>query len=57
VDGVILEAPRGTGGFGYDPLFYLNEMDKTMAEIDIETKLSISHRGRAFRALLAMLIA
>jgi XTP/dITP diphosphohydrolase len=52
VEGTILEAPRGTGGFGYDPLFYLVDLDRTMAEIDLETKLSLSHRGRALRALL-----
>ncbi len=52
VEGVLLEAPRGTGGFGYDPLFYLPELGKTMAEIDLETKLSLSHRGRAIEALL-----
>jgi XTP/dITP diphosphohydrolase len=56
VEGLILEAPRGTGGFGYDPLFYLPELDRTMAEIDLETKLSISHRGRAIEALLPMLL-
>ncbi len=56
VEGLILEAPRGTGGFGYDPLFYLPELDRTMAEIDLETKLSLSHRGRAFEALLPLLI-
>ena len=55
VEGVILEAPRGTGGFGYDPLFYLPGLHKTMAEIDLETKLSISHRGRAIAALLPKL--
>ena len=55
VDGVILEAPRGTGGFGYDPLFYLPKLDQTMAELDLETKLSLSHRGRAIGALLPML--
>lgn len=55
VEGTILEAPRGTGGFGYDPLFYLPELGKTMAEIDLETKLSHSHRGRAIAALLPML--
>jgi XTP/dITP diphosphohydrolase len=55
VDGVILEAPRGTGGFGYDPLFYLPKLDQTMAELDLETKLSLSHRGRAIEALLPML--
>ncbi len=55
VEGLILEAPRGTGGFGYDPLFYLPELDRTMAEIDLETKLGLSHRGRALAALLPML--
>jgi XTP/dITP diphosphohydrolase len=55
VEGLILEEPRGTGGFGYDPLFYLPALNKTMAEIDLETKLSLSHRGRALRALLAVL--
>ncbi len=57
VEGLILEAPRGTGGFGYDPLFYLPALDCTMAQIDLETKLSLSHRGRALRALLALLDA
>ncbi|MGA2633118.1 MAG: non-canonical purine NTP pyrophosphatase [Terracidiphilus sp.] len=57
VEGLILEAPRGTGGFGYDPLFYLTALDRTMAEIDLETKLSLSHRGRAIVALLPMLQA
>ncbi len=55
VDGVILEAPRGTGGFGYDPLFFLPELKCTMAELDLETKLSLSHRGRALQALLGKL--
>jgi XTP/dITP diphosphohydrolase len=55
VDGMILSAPRGTGGFGYDPLFYLPHLHRTMAEIDLKTKLSLSHRGRAFAALLAQL--
>lgn len=55
VEGVLLSAPRGTGGFGYDPLFYLPELELTMAEIDLETKLSLSHRGRALEALLAKL--
>jgi XTP/dITP diphosphohydrolase len=55
VEGRILTAPRGTGGFGYDPLFYLPEYGKTMAELDIAVKLAFSHRGRAFRALLEAL--
>ena len=52
VEGEILTTPRGTQGFGYDPLFYLPEQNKTMAELDIQTKLTFSHRGRAFAALL-----
>jgi XTP/dITP diphosphohydrolase len=52
VEGEILPAPRGTGGFGYDPLFYLPDRHKTMAELDPQTKLSFSHRGRAFASLL-----
>jgi XTP/dITP diphosphohydrolase len=57
VEGSILQAPRGTGGFGYDPLFYLPELDRTMAEIDMQTKLSLSHRGRAIVQLLPLLSA
>jgi XTP/dITP diphosphohydrolase len=55
VEGLILEAPRGTGGFGYDPLFYLPALDLTMAELDLETKHTLSHRGRAIAALLPLL--
>jgi XTP/dITP diphosphohydrolase len=55
VEGIILDAPRGAGGFGYDPLFYLPALDRSMAELDLETKLSLSHRGRAIAALLSML--
>ena len=57
VEGVILTAPRGTGGFGYDPLFYLPSLQQTMAELSLETKLSLSHRGRAFAALLPHLLS
>ena len=55
VEGMILDAPRGMGGFGYDPLFFLPDLGKSMAEIDLETKLSLSHRGRAIAALLTKL--
>jgi XTP/dITP diphosphohydrolase len=55
VEGEILTTPRGTIGFGYDPLFYLPAQNKTMAELDIQTKLTFSHRGRAFAALLQAL--
>jgi len=53
VEGRILDKPRGTGGFGYDPLFFLPELARTMAELDLETKHGLSHRGRAIVALLA----
>jgi XTP/dITP diphosphohydrolase len=52
VEGEILAEPHGTGGFGYDPLFWLPELGKTMAAIDLETKQRLSHRGRALQALL-----
>ena len=55
VEGLILDAPRGTGGFGYDPLFYLPGLGRTMAELELETKHTLSHRGRAIAALLAQL--
>lgn len=47
--GLITFAPRGEHGFGYDPIFYLPEMDKTMAELTLEQKNKISHRGQAAR--------
>jgi XTP/dITP diphosphohydrolase len=56
IEGEILSTPRGTNGFGYDPLFYLPNEDKTMAEFDIKAKLPFSHRGRAFAALLKALL-
>ena len=55
VSGEILAAPRGTGGFGYDPLFWLPQLRLTMAEISLEQKHALSHRGRAFRELLPAL--
>lgn len=55
VEGSIAEAPRGSGGFGYDPLFYLPELGKTMAEIDLAIKSTLSHRGRALQALFERL--
>lgn len=57
VEGEILEAPRGMGGFGYDPLFFLSREARTMAELDLETKHALSHRGQALRALLPKLMA
>jgi len=51
-DGVILDEPRGTGGFGYDPYFFYAPLGKTFAELTPEEKFAVSHRGRAFRQLL-----
>jgi len=51
-EGIILDAPRGNGGFGYDPLFYFPQIDKTFAELSAIEKARYSHRGAAFRAFL-----
>ncbi len=53
--GEIARAPRGAGGFGYDPYFYLPELGKTAAELAPEDKNRLSHRGQALRKLLALL--
>jgi XTP/dITP diphosphohydrolase len=51
-EGVILDAPRGSNGFGYDPLFYFPQINKTFAELTAKEKSKYSHRGAAFRQLL-----
>jgi XTP/dITP diphosphohydrolase len=51
VEGRLIRVPRGTGGFGYDPIFQPDGFDLTTAEMTPEAKDAISHRGRAFRAL------
>jgi XTP/dITP diphosphohydrolase len=51
-EGIILDAPRGANGFGYDPLFYFPQIDKTFAELTAEEKSRYSHRGAAFRKFL-----
>ena len=53
--GEIARVPRGSNGFGYDPLFFLKELDKTAAELDPDDKNRISHRGIALQNLLALL--
>ena len=55
VEGVIAAEPRGSGGFGYDPVFYFPKLGRTYAEITREEKNEYSHRGRAFRKLLQLL--
>jgi XTP/dITP diphosphohydrolase len=54
-EGFILDAPRGAGGFGYDPYFWLPELDQTAAELTPEEKNRLSHRGRAMRVLRELL--
>jgi len=56
-EGELLEAPRGEGGFGYDPIFYFPDLEKTYAEISREEKNQHSHRGKAFRRALEFLEA
>ena len=51
-EGMVLHQPRGSGGFGYDPLFWFPAIDRTFAELDPEEKASYSHRGQAFRKFL-----
>jgi XTP/dITP diphosphohydrolase len=55
-DGTILTAPRGAGGFGYDPLFFSPELQMTFGEAPPAAKHRVSHRGRAFRALIEVLL-
>ena len=55
VDGEILEEPRGSGGFGYDPVFYFPALGKAFAELSAEEKNRQSHRGKAFRRLMEVL--
>ncbi len=52
VDGEILRSARGEKGFGYDPLFYLPHLGKTMAELEMEEKNPLSHRGKAFSGII-----
>lgn len=52
-EGSILEAPRGEGGFGYDPVFYSHALGKTFGEASVAEKRAVSHRGRALRAFAA----
>jgi XTP/dITP diphosphohydrolase len=52
-EGIILDAPRGNNGFGYDPMFYFPQIGKTFAQLSAEEKARYSHRGAAFREFLA----
>jgi len=55
-EGVLLTEPRGTGGFGYDPLFLLTEAQKTLAEMTVKEKNAVSHRGNALKTLKQKLL-
>jgi XTP/dITP diphosphohydrolase len=55
-EGEILDAPRGVGGFGYDPVFWVPALGKTFAELSAAEKNRYSHRGKAFRKLLDFLV-
>jgi XTP/dITP diphosphohydrolase len=54
-EGIIIDEPRGGGGFGYDPVFFIPEMNKTFAELGSEEKNRVSHRARAVRALINLI--
>ena len=56
VDGEILRAPRGSDGFGYDPLFFVPELQRSFAQMSPQEKNRLSHRGKAFRKLLDFLV-
>ena len=57
VEGRIIHAPRGDNGFGYDPLFLIDELNLTMAELPSQRKHEISHRGKALRRLRKLIDA
>jgi len=56
LEGVIATEPHGEGGFGYDPVFFVPQLGKTLAQLSVDEKNAISHRARALRALLPELI-
>ncbi len=53
--GEVIDSPKGDKGFGYDPIFFIPELNKTMAELDLSVKNKISHRGKAFKKLVEIL--
>lgn len=54
-EGIILDSPQGSGGFGYDPLFFMPEHGKTLAEMTAQEKNAVSHRGKALSVMTAKL--
>ncbi|SVD04173.1 uncharacterized protein METZ01_LOCUS357027, partial [marine metagenome] len=56
IQGIITKSPRGANGFGYDPVFYIPELKKTMAELTSAEKNKLSHRGQAMRKFRKLLL-
>jgi len=56
LEGVIATEPHGEGGFGYDPVFFVPSLGKTLAELSVEEKNAISHRAKALKALLPQIV-
>jgi XTP/dITP diphosphohydrolase len=56
VEGEVVPAPRGSQGFGYDPIFFYPEYGATFGEVTDDRKTAVSHRGQAFRTLRAWLV-
>jgi XTP/dITP diphosphohydrolase len=54
-EGILAKAPRGTNGFGYDPIFYIPSLERTYAELPSAQKDQLSHRGKAFRKAVSLL--
>jgi XTP/dITP diphosphohydrolase len=57
IEGEIVPQPRGTNGFGYDPIFFYPPLGRTLAELEHDQKSTVSHRGKAFAALRAHLLS
>jgi XTP/dITP diphosphohydrolase len=57
VEGIIIDEPAGDNGFGYDPVFFVPKLNKTVAQLSSEAKNAISHRGNAIRKLEPLLVA
>lgn len=55
-EGIIIDSPKGTNGFGYDPVFFIPEKNTTMAEITVEEKNTVSHRGKALQKVIEWLL-
>ena len=55
-EGIIIDSPKGTKGFGYDPVFFIPEKNSTMAELTMDEKNTVSHRGKALKKIIEWLL-